>query len=136
MSSAANTLALDTKKPQRTKTNIRRIEESFTTKDMKITKNNELGCQATAIEVVSRNCCSLRACRSKSRRRDRRAFGQQRDIDRRFALTRRFRQAAGTALTDGMDHATKVETFLARDTARGLVLYCTPAKNVGAFSAS
>jgi hypothetical protein len=39
-SSAARVPLLDIRKPLRTKTNIRRIEESFTTEDTKTTKKN------------------------------------------------------------------------------------------------
>ena len=35
-----------------------------------------------------------------------------------------------------MDHATRVEIYLARDIARGLVVYRTRAKNADAFSTS
>src|SRR5262249_34272578 len=102
-SAAARAPTLEIRKPQTTKRkNIRHIEESFTTEDTKSTKktNQEARKRITAIAVASRNRCSPRACRSKTKRRDRHPFVQQYDSDHRFAPTRRFRQA-GLYCIDG-----------------------------------
>src|SRR5207245_10734492 len=64
IASAACAPPLDIKKPQRTKRNIRRIEESFTTKDTKTTKKHHSGSQESRkgiseIDALTQNSRAL-----------------------------------------------------------------------------